>query len=149
MGPPFPIKSNTKCHKSIIKSYSKEKNGGRDTGAAAWEEQNNPRTEYKSRTKPNTSEGVFIPAETGQTGSMDRSDRLVRPVRPVPGTGQTGWLDRSDRCQGPVRPVGLQHPLYTISSDGRGSFFETKSSLRCRRLDEDPVRGFGGSAKPG
>src|SRR6185503_11217723 len=21
----------------------------------------------------------------------DRSDRLVRPVRPVPGTGQTGW----------------------------------------------------------
>ena len=42
-------------------------------------------------TRPNTSEGVFIPAETGQTGSMDRSDRLVRPIRPVPGTGQTGW----------------------------------------------------------
>ena len=75
----------------MIKSYSKEKNRERDTGAAAWEEQNNPRTEYKSRSKPNTSEGVFIPAETGQTGSMDRSDRFVRPVRPVPGTGQTGW----------------------------------------------------------
>ena len=69
----------------------------------------------KAAPKPNTSEGVFIPAG---------------PVRPV-------------------RPVGLQHSLYTISSDGRGSFFETKSSLRCRRLDEDPVRGFGGSAKPG
>ena len=91
MGPPFPIKSNTKSHKSIIKSYSKEKNGERDIGVAAWKEQNNPRTEYKSRPQPNTSEGVFIPAETGQTGSMDRSDRL-------------------DRCQGPVRPVGLQHP---------------------------------------
>ena len=48
------------------------------------------------------------------------------PVRPVRWTGQTGWLDRLDRCQGPARPVGLQHPLYTISSDGRGSFFETK-----------------------
>jgi hypothetical protein len=36
MGPPFPIESNTKSHKSIIKSYSKEKNGERDTGAAAW-----------------------------------------------------------------------------------------------------------------
>ena len=61
---------------------------GRETqGRRTWEEQNNPRTEYKSRTKPNTSEGVFIPAETGQTGSMDRSDQLVRPVRPVPGTG--------------------------------------------------------------
>ena len=58
-------------------------------------------------TRPNTSEGVFISAETGQTGSMDRSDRLVRPV---PWTGQTGWLDRSDRCQGPVKPVGLQIP---------------------------------------
>src|SRR6185437_7206284 len=34
------------------------------------------------------------------------------------------------------------------SSDGRGSFFESKSSPRCRHIDEDPVRGFGGSAKP-
>ena len=57
--------------------------------------------------------------------------------------------DRSDRLVRPVRPVGLQHPLYTTTSDGRGSFFETKSCPRCRRLDEDPVRGFGGSAKPG
>ena len=45
--------------------------------------------------KPNTSEGVFIPAKTGHTGSMDQSDWLVRPVRPVPGTGQTGWSAES------------------------------------------------------
>ena len=40
-------------------------------------------------TQPNTSEGVFIPAETGQTGARDRSDRLVCSI-----------------------------PLYTIPSDG-------------------------------
>ena len=57
--------------------------------------------------------------------------------------------DRSDRYAGPVRPVGLQHPLYTISSDGGASFFDSKSLLRCRHLDEDQVRGFEGSAKPG
>ena len=83
------MKSNTKSHKSIIKSYSKEKNGERDTGAAAWEKEQFA-DKLQKPPRPNTSEGVFIPAETGQTGSMDRSDRLVRPVRPVPGTGQTG-----------------------------------------------------------
>ena len=31
MGPPFPIKSNTNSHKSMVKSYSKERNGGRET----------------------------------------------------------------------------------------------------------------------
>jgi len=40
------MKSNTKSHKSIIKSYSKERNREGDTEAAAWEEQNDPRTEY-------------------------------------------------------------------------------------------------------
>ena len=89
IGPPFPIKSNTKSHKSIIKSYSKEKNGERDTGAAAWEEQNNPRTEYKSHTNLIQVKGYLYPQ---------------RPVRPVPWTGQTGWSADS--------------PLYTISSDG-------------------------------
>ena len=83
------------------KSYSKERNGGREMQGRRPREQRYPRIDYKSRYQPNTSEGVFIP-----TG----------PVRPVRWTGQTGWLDRSDR--GPVRPVGLQHPLYTISSDG-------------------------------
>ena len=67
MGPPFPIKSNTKSHKSISKSYSKEKNGGeRHRGGGLGE-----RTIHGRVTKaaqPNTSEGVFIPAETGQTG---------------------------------------------------------------------------------
>src|SRR6185437_2022959 len=133
MGPPFPIKSNTKSHKSIIKSYSKEKNGGRETQGRWPGGTSNSRTSYKSRTDLIQVKGYLYPR---------------RPVRPVPWTGQTGWLDRSDRCQGSVRPVGLQHPLYTISSDGRGTFFETKSSPRCCCLDEDPVRGFGGSAKP-
>jgi len=85
MGPPLPIKSNTKSHEFIIKSYSKEKNGERDTGAAAWEEQNTPRTKYKSRTNLIQVKGYLYPR---------------RPVRPVPWTGQIGWLDRSDRCQG-------------------------------------------------
>src|SRR6185503_13171665 len=130
IGPPFPIKSLTRFQQSMDKINSNERNRGRGTQGRRPGETENSRTQYKSRTKPNTSEGVFIPAG---------------PVRPVRWTGQTGRLDR---CQGSVRPVGLQHPLYTISSDGRGSFFETKSSPRCRRLDEDPVRGFGGSAKP-
>jgi len=34
------------------------------------------------------------------------------------------------------------------SSDARGSFFESESSPRCYLVDEDPIRGFGGSAKP-
>jgi len=130
----FPNQIHKSSHTNNIQIYPKEMNWGRGTQGRRPGETENSRTQYKSRTWPNTSEGVFIPAG---------------PVRPVRWTGQTGWLDRSDRCQGPVRPVGLQHPLYTISSDGRGSFFETKSSPRCRRLDEDPVRGFGGSAKPG
>jgi len=75
MGPPFPIKSNTKSQKSIIKAYSKEKNGERDTGAAAWEEQNNPRTRYKSHTNLIQVKGYLYP--------RDRSDRYAGPVRPV------------------------------------------------------------------
>ena len=119
--------------KSILK---RETEGGEHRGGGL-EKQRVHGQITKAARKPNTSEGVFIPAGP------------VRPVRWTGQTGQTGWLDWSDRCQGPVRPVGLQHPLYTISSDGRGSFFETKSSPRCRRLDDDPVRGLGGSAKPG
>ena len=86
IGPPFPIKSNTRSQQSMDKINPKEKNGGRHRGGGLGE-----RAIYGQVTKatrPNTSEGVFIPAETGQTGSMDRSDRTVRPV---PGTGQTGW----------------------------------------------------------
>ena len=94
MVPPFPIKSNTKSHKSIIKSYSKERNGERDTGAAAW------------RNKQFTDE-VQKPYDLIQVKGYLYPRR---PVRPVPWTGQTGWLDWSDRCQGPVRPVGLQIP---------------------------------------
>ena len=48
IGPPFPIKSNTKSYKSIIKSYSKERNGEGDTEAATWEEQN----DHEQNTQP-------------------------------------------------------------------------------------------------
>ena len=68
----------------------REERGERDTGVAAWEKEQFT-DELQKPHSPNTSEGVFIPAETGQIGSMDRTDRLVRPVRPVPGTGQTSW----------------------------------------------------------
>ena len=68
MWPPFAIKSNTKSHKSISKSYSKEKNGERDTRAAAWEEQNNSRTRFKSHTNLIQVKGYLYPR---------------RPVRPV------------------------------------------------------------------
>ena len=35
-GPPFPIKSDTKSHKSITNPTLKRRIGERDTGAAAW-----------------------------------------------------------------------------------------------------------------
>ena len=79
--------------KSILK---RETEGGEHRGGGL-EKQRVHGQITKAARKPNTSEGVFIPAG------------LVRPVR---WTGQTGWLDWSDRCQGLVRPVGLQHPLY-------------------------------------
>ena len=49
----------------------------------------------------------------------------------------------------PVRPVGSAAARCTASIDGGASFFDSKSLLRCRHVDEDPVHGFGGSAKPG
>ena len=58
-------------------------------------------------------------------------------------------LDRSDRSKGSVRPVGSAAALYMSSINGGVSFFDPKSSLRCLHVDEEPVRGFGGSAKPG
>ena len=48
----------------------------------------------------------------------------------------------------PVRPVGSAAARCTDSIDGGVSFFDSKSLLRCRHVDEVPVRGFGGSAKP-
>ena len=119
IGPLFPIKYLTRFQQSMDKINSNERNRGRDTQGRRPGETESPRTDYKSRYDLTQVKGYLYPR------------------------------DRSDRYAGPVRPVGLQHPLYTISSDGRGSFFETKSSPRCHRLDEDPVRGFGGSAKPG
>ena len=49
----------------------------------------------------------------------------------------------------PVRPVGSAAARCTDSIDGGVSFFDSKSLLRCRHVDEVPVRGFGGSAKSG
>ena len=41
-------------------------------------------------------------------------------------------------------PVGTKTGnMYTISSDGGVSFFDSKPSPRCRHVDEDQVRGFG------
>ena len=48
MGPPFPIKSNTNSHKSMVKSYSKERNGGRETQGRRPGRENNSWTSYKS-----------------------------------------------------------------------------------------------------
>src|SRR6185312_2672803 len=116
------------------KINSNERNRGRGTQGRRPGETESPRIDYKSPINLTQVKGYLYP--------RDRSDRYAGPVKPVRWTDQTGTLDRSDR-------LACSTPCTTISSDGRGSFFETKSSPRCRRLDEDPVRGFGGSAKPG
>ena len=118
-GASFPNQIRYKVSQIHNKSYSKEKNRGRETRGGGLENR----------------------------GVDEQITKAAINLTQVKGYLYT--RDRSDRCQGPVRPVGLQHPLYTISSDGRGSFFETKSSPRCRHLDEDQVRGFEGSVKPG
>ena len=96
MGPPFPIKSNTNSHKSMVKSYSKERNGGRETQGRRPGREINSRTSYKSHTNLIQVKGYLYP---------------WRLVRPVPWTGQTGARDRSDR-------LVCNIPLYTIPSDG-------------------------------
>ena len=75
--------------------------------------------------------------------------RLKRLTQPQAGGGIYTQLLRPDRSKGPVRPVGSAVALHTSSINGGVSFFDSKSSLRCLHVDEDPVRGFGGSAKPG
>ena len=80
MGPPFPNKSNTKSHKSISKSYSKEKNRGRENQGGGLEEQ-----AIHGR---NTKAAINLTQVKGYLYQRD-------------------WLDR---YTGPVRPVGLQIP---------------------------------------
>ena len=47
-------------------------------------------------------------------------------------------------------PVGAKPEICTRShSTAEFFFFDSKPSPQCRHIDEDPVRGFGGSAKPG
>ena len=67
IGPPFPFKSNTRSQQFMDKIYYKEKNGGeRHRGGGLGERAIHGQVTKAAR--PNTSEGVFIPAETGQTG---------------------------------------------------------------------------------
>ena len=47
-GASFPKICNTKSHKSMDKSYSKERNGGRETQVWRSGEQRSPRIDYKS-----------------------------------------------------------------------------------------------------
>ena len=49
IGPPFPNKSNPRSQQSMIKTYSKERNRGRETQGRRPGELMSPRTEYKSR----------------------------------------------------------------------------------------------------
>ena len=91
MGPPFPIKSNTNFHKFMDKSTLKRETGGGEHRGGGLEKQRVHEHITKAAINLTQVKGYLYP--------RDR-------------------LDRSDRFQGPVRPVGLQHPLYTISSDG-------------------------------
>ena len=80
IGPPFPIKSNTKSDKSMDYFYSKEKNGGRETQGWRPGRKSNSRTSYKSHNNLIQVKGYLYPR---------------RLVRPVPWTGQTGWSAES------------------------------------------------------
>ena len=76
IGPPFPIKSNTRSQQSMDKIYSKEKNGGEEHRGDGLGE----RTIHGHITK------------TALTLTQVKEYLYPRrPVRPVPGTGQTGW----------------------------------------------------------
>ena len=65
----FPNQIHKSSHTNNIQIYPKEMNWGRGTQGRRPGETENSRTQYKSRSWPNTSEGVFIPAGP------------VRPVR--------------------------------------------------------------------
>ena len=75
MGPPFPIKSNTKSHKSIIKTYSKERNRGERHRGGGLEKQR----VHEQITKA----AINLTQVKGYLYLRDRSDRYARPVRPV------------------------------------------------------------------
>ena len=83
--------------------------------------QSNP---TQSLTNPWTNSTLKRRTEGGRRRGGGLEDRRVHELitKAAPNLTQVkGYLyprDRSDRYTGPVRPVGLQHPLYTISSDG-------------------------------
>src|SRR6185503_19571085 len=83
MWPPFPITSNTKFHKSMDKSTLKRGTGGGEHRGGGLEKQRVHEQITKAAINLTHVKRYLYP--------WDRSDRLVGPVRPVPGTGQTGW----------------------------------------------------------
>ena len=58
-----------------------------------------------------TKAAINLTQVKGYLYPRDRSDRLVRPVRPVPGTGQTGWPA--------APPVQRSHPTAEVLSSKR------------------------------
>ena len=103
MGPPFPIKSNTKSHKSIIKSTLKRRTeGGRRRGGGL---------ENRGVHEQITKAAINLTQVKGYLYPRDRSDRYAGPVRPVPGIGQTGWPA--------APPVQRSHPTAEVLSSKR------------------------------
>ena len=83
IGPAFPIKSLTRFQQSMDKINSNKRNRGRET---------QERRRGKQRIHGQVLKAALdLTQVKGYLYLRDRSDRLVRPVRPVPGTGQTGW----------------------------------------------------------
>ena len=80
MGPPFPITSNTKSHKSMDKSFSKERNGGRGTEG---EEHRGGGLENRRVHEQITKAAINLTQVKGYLYPQDRSDRCAGPVIPV------------------------------------------------------------------
>ena len=83
MGTPFPIKSDTKSHKSITNPTLKRRTGGGRRRGGGLEN----RGVHEQITKT----AINLIQVKGYLYPRDRLDRYTGPVRPVPGTGQTSW----------------------------------------------------------
>src|SRR6185503_11729660 len=103
MGPPFPITSNTKSHKSMDKSTLKRETGGGEHRDGGLEKQRVHEQITKAAINLTQVKGYLYP--------RDRSDRYAGPVRPVRWTGQTGWPA--------APPVQQSHPTAKVLSSKR------------------------------
>ena len=83
LGPPFPIKSTQGFSNPSSKSILKRRTEGEEHRGGGLGKQRIHGHNTKAALNLTQVKGYLYP--------RDRSDRLVRPVRPVPGTGQTGW----------------------------------------------------------